>query len=126
MKRDNDQTSKTFEMVERKWHKVQNTPYGYRKQSRVCRDLHNLSQSGGHAKAQRRLARSIVAPTIVIAVQEGNVVNQTKQRLCGSLQTQLELGKVFIEYYVKDGGIDHVANASYGINWHRHRKSIFK
>lgn len=95
VKRDFDQTSKALAVLERKWQKVQSTPYGYRKQSRARRDLHNLSQSGGHAKAQRRLARSIVAPATVRAVQEGNVVNQTKQRLCGSLETQLESGKVF-------------------------------
>jgi len=92
---DHNQTSKALAVLERKWQKVQSTPYGCRKQSRIRRDLHSLSQSGGHAKALRRLARSIVAPATVRVVQESNAANRIKQRLCGSMATQVESGKVF-------------------------------
>lgn len=42
-------TAHTLPGLERKWSKVQLTPYGYRRQQRPRRDIHSLSQSGGHA-----------------------------------------------------------------------------
>jgi hypothetical protein len=66
-------------------------------QVRKCRarkDLHELSQSGGHAKNQRRLARSIIAGATMQYIQKRNAQTGSKQRLCGSEEIQIQSGKV--------------------------------
>jgi hypothetical protein len=59
-------------------------PYGYRSQIRARKDIHCLSQSGGHAKSLRRLARMIIVPATVKQIQDENAANNTKQRLHSS------------------------------------------
>ena len=70
------------------------TPYGYRSQVRTRKDIHNLSQTGGHAKSQMRLARSILVPTSSQKAKENNASRGTKRRLCGNKEAQVGTGAV--------------------------------
>ena len=77
------------------------TPYGYRKQVRKRKDIATLSQTEGQAKVLRRLAHSVIAPSTVQNIQEGNAANRTKQRLHGSEEQQIESGKILAKIFSK-------------------------
>lgn len=71
------------------------TPFGFRSQVRTRRDIHALSQSGGHAKALKRLARAVIAPSTTWNIQRQNRASHTHRRLCGDKEKQVENGKLF-------------------------------
>jgi hypothetical protein len=47
-------------------------PYGYRTQIRQWKDLSSLSQTGGHAKVQRKIIRELLVAQTTATVQERN------------------------------------------------------
>ena len=49
----------------------------------------------------RRLAHSVIAPSTVQNIQEGNAANRTKQRLHGSEEQQIESGKILAKIFSK-------------------------
>lgn len=57
--------SHSVTLLQKKIERMKLTPYGYRSQIRARKDLHALLQTGGHAKAQRRLVRWIPARATV-------------------------------------------------------------
>lgn len=81
--------------LQRKQHRVKLTPYDYRQQVCARKNLHELVQLGGHAKAQRQLARSIVASATVKQVHVDNATNNRKRQLCGSIESQVKSRKIF-------------------------------
>ena len=56
-----------------KFNKLRQTPLGYRSQVRSHRDLSSLSQSGGHAKVEKRLARQLLGAETARRVHERNL-----------------------------------------------------
>lgn len=101
LKLEHDGTLRSLSKLQSKWERLRSTPYGYRKQVRKRRDLSMLSQTGGQAKAMRRLARSILAPTSVQEIQTSNALNQKKQRLYGTKEQQIESGKLLAKILSK-------------------------
>jgi hypothetical protein len=85
-------TKNILNKLHKKYGRMKLTPSGYRTQIRARKDLQNLSQFSGHAKAQRRLTRSIIAPATVKRIQEENAANHTRKRLRGSEESQKESG----------------------------------
>ena len=81
-------------MVE-KFSRLQKTPLGYRSQVRKRRDLSTLSQSGGHAKALKRLTRTLVGPETVRNVQERNSAEGRSGQLHGDEASQIQSGRIF-------------------------------
>lgn len=78
-----------------KFSRLQKTPLGYRSQVRKRRDLSTLSQTGGHAKALKRLTRTLVGPETVRIIQERNIVEGRSGRLHGDEASQVQSGRVF-------------------------------
>ena len=70
-------------------------PLGYGSAVRKRRDLSSLSQTGGHAKAQKRLAHTIVGDETVGRVQQQNAEEGRSRRLYGDKNSQMESGRVF-------------------------------
>ena len=101
LKLEHEQTALCRSRLQKKWSRLHATPYGYRKQVRKRRDIATLSQTGGQMKALRRLARSVIAPSTVQNIQEGNAVNHTKQRLHDSKEQQIEFGKILSKIFSK-------------------------
>jgi hypothetical protein len=85
-------TKNILNKLQKKYGRMKLTPYAYRTQIRARKDLQNISQSGGHTKAQHRLARLIIAPATVKRIQEENAANHTRKRLHGSKESQKESG----------------------------------
>ena len=78
--------------VVQRFDQLKKSPLGYRSQVRRRRDLSKLSQSGGHAKAQKRLARSLIGPETMMRVQERNAEEGRSGRLYGDTNSQVENG----------------------------------
>jgi len=86
-------TTAMLKRCEKRLKNLVKTPYGYRSIVRERKDLSALSQNGGHAKRVRQLARTVIVPTIVKKIQVENHQTGSRQRLCGSRETQVETGK---------------------------------
>ena len=78
-----------------KFNKLRQTPLGYRSQMRSRRDLSSLSQSGGHAKAQKRLARQLLGVETARRVHERNLEEGRSAQLHGDKDSQVVNGRVF-------------------------------
>jgi len=94
-----EQVKFDYEETKRTLMKLQ--PYGPCQQVRVRKDISSLSQIRGHAKALRRLARSVITPATVKRIQSDNARNGKKQRLCGPIDTQVQSEKVLASIFSK-------------------------
>jgi hypothetical protein len=88
-------TTAALKRLSNKLEGMRKTPWGYRSQTRKRRDLGELSQSGGHAKAQRRILRSIVGAQTTSSIQEHNATEGRTSRLHGDTHAQMQTGRVF-------------------------------
>ena len=86
--------TRSISILEKKCEQFESKQLGQVQKCRARKDLHELSQSGGHAKNQRRLARSIIAEATIQRIQKRNTQTGLKQRLCGFEEIQVQLGKV--------------------------------
>jgi len=73
---------------------LKKTPLGFRSIARRRRDLSSLVQSGGHAKAQKRLSCSIVNSATTSRVQLQNVEEGRSRRLYGDNNSQVQTRRV--------------------------------
>jgi len=73
---------------------MQKKPFGYRQQVQARRDMHSLSQQGGHGKATHRLARHVIAAKTSSKVQEENACEVKRKRMCGNSEDQVKTAKV--------------------------------
>lgn len=89
------QSKLAFKRLLSKFERLKKIPLGYRSAVRKRRDLSSLSQTGGHAKAQKRLARTIVGAETVGRVQQQNAEEGRSRRLYGDKNSQMESGRVF-------------------------------
>lgn len=89
-------TKKTLATLQRTLHRIVKTPQGFRQQVRPRKDLIDLSPKGGHAKTQRRLARSIIAPATVKKLQKENAAKGvSRRRMHGDKDSQTQNGRAF-------------------------------
>ena len=87
-------TSATLRRRENRLKKLVKTPYGYRSNVRPRKDVQDLARGGGQAKRTLRLARSILVPRTSMEVQMRDAANGSRERLCGTKETQEGTAKV--------------------------------
>lgn len=94
-------TKVTLKRLLQKFERLKKTPLGYRTQVRQRKDLCNLSQTGGHAKSQKRLLRSILGPETAKKVQENNANTGRSGRLYGDKDAEVQSGRLLQSFISK-------------------------
>ena len=89
-----EEVSKIVSMLEKKCKRMQLKGPSQARKCRARKGLPDLSQSGGHAKSQRRLAKSIIVGATMKRIQARNAETGSKQRLCGPEEIQIQSRKV--------------------------------
>ena len=88
-------SNKALARLQSRFQRLKTSPLGLRSIGRPWKDLADLSQNGGHAKACHRAIRTMLASATVTKLQKQNAAEgKSRRRMAGDTTKQIENSKV--------------------------------